>query len=198
VRLVSDASAEETRLSLLRRLQQQPADQTAWNEFVARYGPKILAWCRRWALQEADAQDIAQVVLLRLSVKLRSFVYDPSRSFRAWLKTLTHHAWSDLVEQRRGAAGADQDQLLTLPARDDLARQLEEIFDLELLELAAERVQRRVAGPTWDAFRLTALEGRSGAEAAAQLGMQVAAVFKAKSNVRKLLQEELQRLEGEP
>jgi RNA polymerase sigma-70 factor (ECF subfamily) len=195
---VSDASAEETRLSLLRRLQQQPADQSAWNEFMARYGPKILAWCRRWGLQEADAQDITQVVLLRLSVKLSTFVYDPSRSFRAWLKTLTHHAWSDLVEQRRGAAGSDQDQLLTLPARDDLARQLEEAFDLELLELAAERVQRRVAAPTWDAFRLTALEGRSGAEAAAQLGMQVAAVFKAKSNVRKLLQEELQRLEGEP
>jgi RNA polymerase sigma-70 factor (ECF subfamily) len=72
---------------------------------------------------------------------------------------------------------------------------LEEAFDLELLELATARVKQRVAAATWDAFRLTALERRSGAEAAAQLGMQVAAVFKAKSNVVKLLQEELQRLE---
>ena len=51
-------------------------------EFMARYGPKIHAWCRRWGLQEADAQDVTQMVLLRLSVKVREFVYDPSRSFR--------------------------------------------------------------------------------------------------------------------
>jgi RNA polymerase sigma-70 factor (ECF subfamily) len=193
---VSEASADATRLSLLRRLQQEPADQFAWDEFVNRYGPKIQGWCKRWGLQEADAQDVTQAVLLRLSVKLRTFVYDPSRSFRAWLKTLTHHAWSDLAdERRRGGAGAEQDQLQTLPARDDLAQQLEEAFDLELLELATARVRRRVAVPTWDAFRLTALEGRSGAEAAGQLQMSVAAVFKAKSNVLKLLQEELQHLE---
>jgi RNA polymerase sigma-70 factor (ECF subfamily) len=196
---VSDTPADTTRLSLLRRLQQQPRDQVAWSEFVARYGPKILAWCQRWGLQEADSQDVTQNVLLRLSVKLANFVYDPSRSFRAWLKTLAHHAWSDLAEERRrGGVGAEPDQLQTLPARDDLVRQLEEAFDLELLELATARVKERVAPATWDAFRLTALEGHSGAEAAAQLAMQVAAVFKAKSNVVKLLQEELQRLEEGP
>jgi RNA polymerase sigma-70 factor (ECF subfamily) len=192
---VSDAPADATRLSLLRRLQQDPHDQFAWNEFVVRYGPRILAWCRRWALQEADAQDVTQMVLLRLSVKLRTFVYDPTRSFRAWLKTLTHHAWSDLAEERRRGGVPDPDQLQTLPARDDLTVQLEEAFDLELLELATGRVRQRVAPATWDAFRLTALESRSGAEAATHLGMQVAAVFKAKSNVVKLLREELQRLE---
>jgi RNA polymerase sigma-70 factor (ECF subfamily) len=49
---------------------------------------------------------------------------------------------------------------------------------------------------TWEAFRLTALEGRSGAEAAAELGMTVAAVFKAKSRVLKMLQDEVRQLEG--
>ena len=196
---MNDTPADETRVSLLQRLRQEPADQHAWDEFVARYGPKILAWCRRWDLQEADAQDVTQTVLLRLSLKLREFVYDPGRSFRAWLKTLTQHAWSDLALQRRRAgsdAAPNEDRLQSLPARDDLTRELEEAFDLELLELASSRVRQRVADSTWEAFRLTALEGRSGAEAAVLLGMQVAAVFKAKSNVRKLLQEEIQRLEG--
>jgi DNA-directed RNA polymerase specialized sigma24 family protein len=81
----------------------EPASQAAWAEFVVRYGPKVQAWCRRWNVQEADAQDVTQIVLTQLSVKLRGFDHDPSRSFRAWLKTLTQHAWSDLAAHRRRA-----------------------------------------------------------------------------------------------
>jgi RNA polymerase sigma-70 factor (ECF subfamily) len=197
---MDDASLLRTRSSLLARLGQDPADQAAWNEFAARYGPRIGGWCRAWGLQEADVLDVTQIVLLNLAARMRSFVYDPSRSFRAWLKTLTQHAWSDFVAQRqrggRATGGDSQDAVRTLPARDDLQVRLAEAFDLELLELATTRVQARVAANTWEAFRLTALEGLSGAEAAARLGMQVAAVFKAKSNVHKLLQEEVRTLEG--
>ncbi len=49
---------------------------------------------------------------------------------------------------------------------------------------------------TWDAFRLTALEGLSGAEAAGRLGMKVAAVYVARSEVQKRLRDEVRRLEG--
>ena len=62
---------------------------------------------RKHGLQEADAQDVTQNVLLKLARKLREFSYDPSRSFRAWLKTLTHHAWSDFLEsQQRAGLGS--------------------------------------------------------------------------------------------
>ena len=84
---VADASLSQTSASLLNRLRRDPNDQSAWNEFVNRYGPRIHAWCRHWNLQEADAQDVTQIVLLQLAAKMRTFVYDPSRSFRAWLKT---------------------------------------------------------------------------------------------------------------
>ena len=90
-----------TRASLLGRLRHNPLDQAAWGEFVEHYGAKVYAWCRKWGLQEADAQDVTQDVLLRLARKMKDFTYDPARSFRAWLKTLTSHAWSDFVEARR-------------------------------------------------------------------------------------------------
>jgi RNA polymerase sigma-70 factor (ECF subfamily) len=114
---------------------------------------------------------------------------------------LAHHAWSDFVAGRqragRAVSGAPADDVLhSVPARDDLEARLAEAFDLELLELATARVRARVEAKTWEAFRLTAMEGLSGAEASARLGMQVAAVFKAKSNVQKLLQEEIRTLEG--
>src|SRR5207237_4301790 len=80
-------------------------------------------------------------------------------------------------------------------AREDLGKQLEEEFDRELLEQAMLRVRLRVAPQTWQAFRLTALEGFSGAEAAKRIPMQVAQVFVAKRRVQKMLREEVARLE---
>src|SRR5215469_15022702 len=130
-----------TRITLLGRLRRDPTNQAAWAEFVDHYGAKIYAWCRKWNLQEADAQDVTQNVLLKLAQKLREFTYDPSRSFRAWLKTLTHHAWSDYVEARRrpGQGSGDSQTVVMLDsveAREDLLRRLEEEFDRELLEEA--------------------------------------------------------------
>jgi RNA polymerase sigma-70 factor (ECF subfamily) len=190
-----------TRVTLLGRLRRDPTDQAVWAEFVEHYGGKVYRWCRKWNLQEADAQDVTQNVLLRLAEKLRDFRYDPSRSFRAWLKTLTHHAWSDFVEgrQRPGLGSGDSRVgalLYSLEARADLLQHLDEEFDRELLEEAMGRVRLRVAPQTWEAFRLTALEGLSGAEAAERIPMQVAQVFVAKRRVQKMLREEVARLEG--
>jgi RNA polymerase sigma-70 factor (ECF subfamily) len=72
---------------------------------------------------------------------------------------------------------------------------LYEQFDQGLLAEAQDRVRQRVEAHTWEAFRLTALEGRFGADAAAQLGLKAATVFKAKSKVQKMLKEEIARLE---
>jgi RNA polymerase sigma factor (sigma-70 family) len=188
-----------TSASLLARLRQSPADQAAWADFVDRYGRKVLGWCRHWSLQEADAQDVTQDVLLRLAEKMRGFEYDPSRSFRAWLKTLTRHALSDFCDARgRAAAGGSQavELLHAVEAREDLVHRLEEEFDREVLDEAMARVRERVTPKSWRAFELIAHEGRSGADAAAELGMSVAAVFVAKGRVQKLLQDEVRRLEG--
>ena len=56
-------------------------------------------------------------------------------------------------------------QIEEAPAREDLARRIEEAFDEELLQQATESVQERIEYQTWEAFRLTALERLSGAEA---------------------------------
>jgi RNA polymerase sigma-70 factor (ECF subfamily) len=195
---VDDASALKTSVSLLRRLHAAPDDQSAWAEFVARYGPRLDEWCRRWGLQPADAQDVTQTVLLRLAVKLKQFEYDATKSFRGWLRTLARHAWADFVADRQKAAAVAGDStaaLHTVQARDDLEAHLADAFDLELLEEATDRVQRRVAENTWEAFRQTAMLGRAAADVASDLNMQVASVFKAKSNVQKMLQDELKQME---
>jgi RNA polymerase sigma-70 factor (ECF subfamily) len=195
------ASSDATSSTLLARLRQAPDDPVAWAAFVGRYGPKVYGWCRRWSLQPADAEDVTQDVLLKLAAKLRAFAYDRSGSFRAWLKTLAHHAWQDFIEGRRragvGHGGSESLQALQeAEAREDLLARLEQEYDCEMLEVAMARVRLRLQPHTWEAFRLQALDGLSGAEAAGRLGIKVATAFVARSKVQKMIQEELRRLDG--
>jgi RNA polymerase sigma-70 factor (ECF subfamily) len=197
---MDSSSGSHTSPTLLGRLRQEPTDQAAWALFVERYGRRIYAWSRQGQLQEADAEDVTQMVLVRLAQRLRSFAYDPSKSFRGWLRTLTRHAWSDFVDarQRGGRASGDADTdavLLALPARDDLVARLEEQFDLEILDEATARVRLRIDPGSWEAFRLLAVEGLSGAEAAGRLNRSVASVFKARTRVQSMLRDEVARLE---
>jgi RNA polymerase sigma factor (sigma-70 family) len=192
----------QTSVTLLGRLRSDPKDQAAWHDFVGRYSPKILRWCHFWGLQESDAQDVTQNVLLKLNVLMATFVYDRSGSFRAWLKTLVHHAWRDLVDERRRSSPLGRDPRLkelleSRQAGDDLIEKLEEEFRQEVVERAMEQVRPQVAPKTWDAFRLTAIEGQTGAAAAAQLGMKIDRVYGARSDVTRRIQKEVRRLEGE-
>ena len=194
-------SADTTRVTLLHRINQNPADQLSWAEFVTFYGPPIRGWLTHWGLQEADAQDVAQNVLMRLTAKLPQFKYDPARSFRGWLKTLTHHAWHDFVTEAgyrtRGSGDTSVlDQLQSIEAREDLAARVEATFDKELLEMALLRAKARVANNTWLAFKLAALDGVPPQAVADQLGVRVSQVYLAKHRLQKLVQEEIRALEG--
>jgi RNA polymerase sigma-70 factor (ECF subfamily) len=193
---------DRTSVTLLMRLAQSPTDQAAWDAFVAKYGPQMHRWCRHWGLQEADAQDVTQRVLLDLARQLPAFRYDRSRSFRAWLKTVAQRAWRKYTQAlaRPGRASGDPDAAATLAsaeARDDLEARLQKEFDLELLEAAMAAAPSRVQPTTWEAFRLLAMEHLSGAEAAERLGLSVDAALKAKSNVTRLLRELMREMGGE-
>ena len=166
------------------------------------YGRKVYAWCLAWGLQDADARDVTQNVFVNLAVRMRDFRYDPNRSFRGWLKTLTRHAWHDFRRFRgrhcRGTGDSGvMDRLANVAARDDFARRLEEAFDHELLRDAIARVRLRIEPHTWEAFRLLAQENWSGADAARHLRMKVSTVFSARSKVTRMLREEIAKHESE-
>ena len=57
------------------------------------------------------------------------------------------------------------------------------------------RIELRVSRATWQAFRLTAIEQRSGKEAAATLKIPVAHVYVYKQRVQDMLKEEIRKLD---
>jgi RNA polymerase sigma-70 factor (ECF subfamily) len=197
---MSSKAGADTSLTLIERVQKFPADREAWDEFVRRYQPMIHAWCVKWGLQAADADDVAQDVLVKLLKAMRSFQYDPARSFSGWLKIVTHHAWTDFYNDRRkepGQIASDISMAELGAARVDFEHQIETLFDRDVFETAMRRVVKRVKPVTWDAFRLTALEGLSGQLAGERLKISVAHVFVAKNRVQKLLQGEIRRMKGD-
>jgi RNA polymerase sigma-70 factor (ECF subfamily) len=138
---------------------------------------------------------------LKLAQKMRTFAYDPRRSFRAWLKTVTHHAWRDFVDTRKpGQVGSGDTEIGKLlddqKAPHSLNESLEEEHQRALLEEALGRVQARVEPRTFEAFRLQAMEQKSGSDAAKELGMSVTAAFMARSRVQSMLRDEVAALEG--
>ncbi|MGP0068740.1 MAG: RNA polymerase sigma factor [Isosphaeraceae bacterium] len=197
---MSKSPDKDTSLTLIVRVQQNPADLQAWDEFVQRYHPIIRAWCLRWGSQPSDADDVAQQVLLKLLSAMKKYHYDPTPGFRGWLKTVTHNAWVDFVGSRRRMPGRDHDRLASIvdshDAYADLEEQMENALEQELLELAMHRVERRVKPLTWEAFRLTHVENLSGAAAAERLNIPVSQVFVAKHRVLKLLKGEIRRLKA--
>jgi RNA polymerase sigma-70 factor (ECF subfamily) len=186
-----------TNPSLLLRIRCSERREDAWREFVARYGSRIFAWCRHRQLSADDAEDVTQEVLVKLARYLESFEYDGTRSFRGWLRRVTENAVHDYFRERRKRPdmAAMVEMLDHAEARDDLSMRLRDAFDLELLELAMARVQQRVSSTRFDAWALAVRDGWSGADIATHLGMKIASVYTAKSQIQSMLQEEIRVLE---
>src|ERR1043166_8361462 len=185
-----------TSATLLRRLR-DPGDRDAWAAFAENYGKRIYAWCRRWHLQEADAEDVTQGLLVKIPTKMRSFTYDPKvGSFRAWLKTVVRHALTDFVRSQERLGKKSYASLESVEAEQDLMKERDERFEREVLEEAMSRDELRVSKPTWQAFRLTAVELLSGKEAADRLKIPVAHVYVYKQRVQDMLKEEIRKLDG--
>jgi RNA polymerase sigma factor (sigma-70 family) len=177
-------------------------DHAAWVEFVTLYEPVIYRLLRQHGLQDADARDVMQELLLAVSRSIDR--WDPSKergSFRGWLGRVARNLVINWLKQRgdRVVAAGDSDlqsMLGMLPAADE-PDTVE--FDRELrrtlFHRAGERVQGDVHRATWEAFWETAVVGTSPADAAMKLGMTIGAVRVAKCRVLARLRAAVTELE---
>jgi RNA polymerase sigma factor (sigma-70 family) len=187
---MNSSSGSRTSITLLEQVQR--GEVAAWEKFERRYRQKIRAWCRHWNVSRDDVEDVAQVVFAKLALKMRTFVYDRSGSFRAWLKTVTFRAWRDYVESQPRFVALDT---TSAEAGQALVNMIEEEFDVELLKEAMTIVKDKVQEKTWEAWRLLALEEQAGKDVAAKLDMTISAVYMAKSRVQTLMRDTIRQLE---
>lgn len=190
-----------TRASLLIRIR-DAENAAAWATFVEVYTPLVWGFCRRYGLQDADAADVAQEVMLAVASAIRRFEYDPERgSFRAWMATVTRNKLNNflLAQQRRPFPAGDSTLMRACAdgASPDECAEWDRDYRQRVFDWAAARVRSEVENRTWQAFWRTAMEHEDGKTVAESLGLSVGAVYVAKSRVIARLKEEIQSVDEE-
>ncbi|MEZ6031919.1 MAG: sigma-70 family RNA polymerase sigma factor [Planctomycetaceae bacterium] len=192
----------DTRPSLLLRVR-DANDGDAWDEFTAIYRPVILRLAGIKGLQDADAEDLAQQVLLAVSHAVERWKPDAARGrFRTWLHTVANNAiLNALTRGVRDRAAADesidvllQQQLDRVGSDSDLLRTE---YRREIFSRAAQQIRTEFAVDTWNSFWLTAVDGVDVDVAAVQLGRTRGSVYASRSRVMKRLKQKVKELDVE-
>jgi RNA polymerase sigma-70 factor, ECF subfamily len=191
----------ETRDSLLARVK-NASDQEAWTEFVALYRPVIYRLARRRGMQDADAQDLAQQVLLSVSNALPRWHRQPGTRFRHWLARIAKNAILNALtrappEQAVGGTTI-QNVLHQYPESDEATAEAIQIeYRRELFRRAARHVREDVDADTWRAFWMTMVEGQEIDNVARKLGKSVGSVYAARSRVMRRLRDKVRDVENQ-
>jgi RNA polymerase sigma factor (sigma-70 family) len=190
----------ETRPSLILRVR-DPNDADAWNQFATLYRPVILRLARRKGIQAADAEDLAQQVLLSVAGAIERWQPDQQRArFRTWLQTIVRNAILNAVQRRSPdqAAGGDSDSErfeIDQNTRKDDEETLRDEYRRELFQQAAQRIHAEFAEDTWDSFWKTAVQGIDIESLSSQTGRTRGSIYASRSRIMKRLREAIEELE---
>ena len=190
----------ETRSTLLAALQ-SPGDRYAWEEFVMIYRPVFYRMARRRGLQDADALDLVQQVLLRICRAIETYEQQPGTRFRHWLRRVANNAIATYLRStpRDVAEGgtAPLENLDVIPNVDsDVSREVDAEFEREIYMLAAAKVRSEVNSATWRAFELTVIDGATCEDAAKTLQKSIGTIYAARSRVVKRLRLHIEYLQS--
>ncbi|MFN0052622.1 MAG: RNA polymerase sigma factor [Planctomycetales bacterium] len=182
--------------SLLMRLR-DAQDSQAWGLFVSVYGPMIARFCRRRGLQDADAFDVSQEVLAKVSQALRSFEYQPETGrFRHWLGSVVRSRLAEFFAERQrqqSASGKPPPDAFFLEEAIEggIDAEWTQQFHDHLLRVAMERAEADFDPINWQAFDLSWRQNVPVAEVAQQLNLPVAAVYVARYRILERLRKEV-------
>lgn len=182
----------ETRPSLIGQLVNSESEG-AWDAFVKIYQPAIYRIARSRGLQHADAEDLSQDVLARVSQKIGQFDLNAAGSFRGWLSKMTRDLVIDRLRREtkdRGSGDSGmQEQLQQIPSVEETVTLLQLEVKRERLLQACELIRIQFSDPVWNSFWLTAVEQLPISQVAEKLGRSEGAVRVARCRVMSRLKE---------
>jgi RNA polymerase sigma-70 factor (ECF subfamily) len=149
-------------------------DQKSWHEFFDTYWRLIHVAALKAGLNEVEAQEVVQEVMIAVAKKMPGFTYEPGKdSLKGWLLAVTRWKVGDQFRKREkagppsrlprsggtpGLLSEDTARTATVERVPDTAgSNLEAVWDAEwretLLRAALERVKLRVNPAHYEMYR---------------------------------------------
>ena len=183
----------KTRMSLLERASERDCEALA--ELCEFYHPMIIGRLTKDGLQDADAADVSQEVLAVLVAKLPEFKYDPTQSFRGYIRGIINRKELEHWRAQKRNKVSESVALLLCNEQyvDEIVEVLvagEERLHFENLILAAKETSlKRGREVKWKAWLLRYRYRESAQEIARILGISVANVYTSIHRFNQLIKE---------
>jgi RNA polymerase sigma factor (sigma-70 family) len=159
-------------------------DEAAFSALVARHGPMVLRVCRRVLGHEQDAEDAFQATFLVLSQRVGSI--RKREAVANWLHGVANRT---AMKARRSAARRRNHEAKMRERTAEMA--VSPTWD-DVQAVLDEEIQR-LPGAYRAAFLHCVIEGKSGPQAAAELGVAEGALWTRLTRARQLLRRRLTR-----
>lgn len=195
-------SLPETRESLLVQIR-DPGDAAAWERFVTVYRPAVFRLAVRCGLQETDAEDLAQRVMISVSRAIGGWTKDAKRgTFRGWLLRIARNEIINALTRRPKDAGRGGTSVVNqleqcASTKDSVEALIEDEHRRAIFRWAAEEIRPEFQAATWQAFWLSSVEGQAVDDVAMKLGKSVGAVYAARSRIIRRLKDVVRESEAE-
>lgn len=172
-----------TQPSLLERVQQ--GDEISWNEFYFRYAPVIRAAGIGFRFDDAECDDLIQLVMLKFFAHAGTFVYRQGEvKFRTYFSRIVR---SQAVDMIRRAAARKNIPFEPPEDTDPFDKLFLEEWRKAVFSEALDELRSRVDEKTFMAFELYGLQNREVGKVAAALEMAPNQIYVAKNRCVNIL-----------
>jgi len=167
-------------------------DEISWDEFYTRYCGIVRDLAKFKGLDDAEADDICQQVMLQFFKQSKTFKFDPDIArFRTYFGRIIT---SRIANYYRGKKEEPSDEIEV----EEEKRPNDELFLNEwrkmILKEAERELKNRVAPETFQAYELYAVQNRPVEKVAAYLDCSVNQVYQAKKRCFAMMREILLKM----
>ena len=180
-------------------------DEISWDEFYLKYAPIVKAIAQFKGLNEVDADDICQQVMMQFFKQSKTFKFDPGiAKFRTYLGRIV--SWKIIDYYRKQREKFPENLSKKLSGEVDAVpvdAELDKIYMAEwhkvIIAEAEDELRKRVSPDTFQAYQLYAVQDRPVEKVAAFLECSVNQVYQAKKRCFAMMREILLKMnEADP
>ena len=167
-------------------------DEISWDEFYERYGGIVRALARFRGLDDAEADDICQQVMLQFFKQSKTFKFDPDVArFRTYFGLIIK---AKITDHYRRRTVLPVGELHEEPAEEQSDEPFLNEWRKIILKEAERELKARVSPETFQAYELYAVQNRPVKKVASFLNCSVNQVYQAKKRCFAMLREILLRM----